>query len=121
MFKQAGKEFCTFDDYNWDWTMGHLTATKAIAPLSLTASFPRAEHMGKCGTHAHNGACEISEEDKRHFLEVNKRLEVDGGNWEKYNFNSNPVDPPRADSAGWGGWAHPMDQQHCINLIKKVT
>eukprot|EP00026_Physarum_polycephalum_P007186 Phypoly_transcript_07243.p1 GENE.Phypoly_transcript_07243~~Phypoly_transcript_07243.p1 ORF type:complete len:494 (+),score=99.40 Phypoly_transcript_07243:183-1664(+) len=117
----AGKEFCTFDDYNWDWTMGHLTAIKAIAPLSLTCAFPRAEHMGKCGTHESSGVCEITAEDKQHFNEVNEKLKVDGGNWEHYNFNPNPIDGPKQRFNGWGGWAHPWDHEHCMNQIKKDT
>jgi len=112
--RAVGQAFCTFDDYNWDSTMNQLAASNAIAPLSITTSFPRAEHMGMCGVHSNHSVCDISVEDKHHFDEMNNKLQDDGGNWEN-------IDSPNSPRKGRGGWGHPMDHQHCIDQIKKVT
>eukprot|EP01113_Clastostelium_recurvatum_P037410 TRINITY_DN5465_c0_g1_i3.p1 TRINITY_DN5465_c0_g1~~TRINITY_DN5465_c0_g1_i3.p1 ORF type:complete len:418 (+),score=82.46 TRINITY_DN5465_c0_g1_i3:45-1298(+) len=33
MLRRAGHEFCVFDDYNWDWTIGHLEARGLLPHL----------------------------------------------------------------------------------------
>ncbi|NXA35696.1 MGAT2 acetylglucosaminyltransferase, partial [Eudromia elegans] len=49
--------FCTYDDYNWDWTLQHLTVSclpkfwKVLVP-----EIPRIFHTGDCGMH-HKKAC----------------------------------------------------------------
>lgn len=120
--RAAGKDFCSFDDYNWDWSVTNLVARRQINTLSLTASYPRAEHFGKCGTHAKSSVCSIAEEDRRHFEEINHALELaNGGDWSEYTFNDRPVDGMPAQGRGWGGWAHPRDIEHCIAQIKQTT
>ncbi|KAG8536951.1 hypothetical protein GDO81_025351 [Engystomops pustulosus] len=50
-------EFCTYDDYNWDWSLQHVSATCLAHPLKvLSARLPRvltlparAEEGGMCG------------------------------------------------------------------------
>ncbi|XP_060118210.1 alpha-1,6-mannosyl-glycoprotein 2-beta-N-acetylglucosaminyltransferase [Heteronotia binoei] len=50
--------FCTYDDYNWDWTLQHLTAHclprfwKVLVP-----EIPRVFHTGDCGMHHRQQAC----------------------------------------------------------------
>lgn len=119
--RAAGEEFCKFDDYNWDWTISHLVYLQLIEPYSLTASYPRAEHFGKCGTHAKSGHCGIDQKDRDHFNEINRALEdANGGDWSKYTYNSSPSGNAPGATKGWGGWAHPMDHEHCIaQIIKK--
>nr|XP_056707083.1 alpha-1,6-mannosyl-glycoprotein 2-beta-N-acetylglucosaminyltransferase [Euleptes europaea] len=49
--------FCAYDDYNWDWTLQHLTVHclprfwKVLVP-----EVPRVFHTGDCGMH-HKAAC----------------------------------------------------------------
>lgn len=46
------KEFCTYDDYNWDWTLQHLSGTCISKPLKvLVARGSRVLHTGDCGLH----------------------------------------------------------------------
>ncbi|XP_069810534.1 alpha-1,6-mannosyl-glycoprotein 2-beta-N-acetylglucosaminyltransferase-like [Dendropsophus ebraccatus] len=50
-------EFCTYDDYNWDWSLQHISAACLAHPLKvLSARLPRvltlpakAEESGMCG------------------------------------------------------------------------
>ncbi|KAG7508267.1 alpha-1,6-mannosyl-glycoprotein 2-beta-N-acetylglucosaminyltransferase-like [Solea senegalensis] len=45
-------EFCTYDDYNWDWTLQHLSGTCIPKPLKvLAAQGSRVLHTGDCGLH----------------------------------------------------------------------
>lgn len=48
----CNKEFCTYDDYNWDWTLQKLSGTCISKPLKvLVALGSRVLHTGDCGLH----------------------------------------------------------------------
>lgn len=48
----CSNEFCTYDDYNWDWTLQHLSGTCISNPLKvLSAKASRVLHTGDCGLH----------------------------------------------------------------------
>ncbi|KAJ8387859.1 hypothetical protein AAFF_G00150080 [Aldrovandia affinis] len=45
-------DFCSYDDYNWDWTLQHLSGTCISRPLKvLAARGSRVLHTGNCGLH----------------------------------------------------------------------
>lgn len=44
--------YCTYDDYNWDWTLQHLSGTCVSKPIKvLVAQGSRVMHTGDCGLH----------------------------------------------------------------------
>ncbi|XP_029352192.1 alpha-1,6-mannosyl-glycoprotein 2-beta-N-acetylglucosaminyltransferase [Echeneis naucrates] len=48
----CSNEYCTYDDYNWDWTLQHLSGTCIPKPLKvLVAQGSRVLHTGDCGLH----------------------------------------------------------------------
>lgn len=48
----CSNEFCTYDDYNWDWTLQHLSGTCISKTLKvLAAQGSRVLHTGDCGLH----------------------------------------------------------------------
>ncbi|XP_041814056.1 alpha-1,6-mannosyl-glycoprotein 2-beta-N-acetylglucosaminyltransferase [Chelmon rostratus] len=48
----CSNEFCTYDDYNWDWTLQHLSGACISKPLKvLVAQGSRVLHTGDCGLH----------------------------------------------------------------------
>lgn len=48
----CSNDFCTYDDYNWDWTLQHLSGTCITKPLKvLVAQGSRVLHTGDCGLH----------------------------------------------------------------------
>ncbi|KAI7799499.1 alpha-1,6-mannosyl-glycoprotein 2-beta-N-acetylglucosaminyltransferase [Triplophysa rosa] len=48
----CNNEFCTYDDYNWDWTLQNLSGTCISKPLKvLVALGSRVLHTGDCGLH----------------------------------------------------------------------
>ncbi|KAK3784890.1 hypothetical protein RRG08_056845 [Elysia crispata] len=57
--KKCAKEFCSFDDYNWDWTLQHLSMKcihEKIRLLVMKAS--RIFHLGECGMHKKSKNCD---------------------------------------------------------------
>ncbi|XP_072026711.1 alpha-1,6-mannosyl-glycoprotein 2-beta-N-acetylglucosaminyltransferase-like [Amphiura filiformis] len=49
------QEFCSYDDYNWDWTLQHISNTCLKPPLHvMVLKAPRIFHIGECGIH-HKG------------------------------------------------------------------
>ncbi|KAG7466467.1 hypothetical protein MATL_G00165040 [Megalops atlanticus] len=54
---QCTDTFCTYDDYNWDWSLQHLTVTCLPEFWKVMVSeAPRIFHAGDCGMH-HKKAC----------------------------------------------------------------
>uniref|UniRef100_A0A3Q3K3B2 Uncharacterized protein n=1 Tax=Monopterus albus TaxID=43700 RepID=A0A3Q3K3B2_MONAL len=48
----CSNDFCTYDDYNWDWTLQHLSGTCISKPLKvLVTQGSRVLHTGDCGLH----------------------------------------------------------------------
>lgn len=62
---QCTDTFCSYDDYNWDWTLQHLTVTclpkfwKVLVP-----EVPRIYHTGSCGMH-HKKSCKPTTESAK--------------------------------------------------------
>nr|KAG5690832.1 hypothetical protein BaRGS_031184 [Batillaria attramentaria] len=63
----GGKEFCDFDDYNWDWTLQHLSMKcipDKIRLLKMKAT--RIFHLGECGgMHTKNKNCDLAAKAKQ--------------------------------------------------------
>ncbi|XP_061609384.1 alpha-1,6-mannosyl-glycoprotein 2-beta-N-acetylglucosaminyltransferase [Phyllopteryx taeniolatus] len=50
--------FCTYDDYNWDWSLQHLTASCLPSYWKVMVSeAPRVFHAGDCGMHHKKVTC----------------------------------------------------------------
>ncbi|XP_072284195.1 alpha-1,6-mannosyl-glycoprotein 2-beta-N-acetylglucosaminyltransferase [Pyxicephalus adspersus] len=62
---QCTDTFCSYDDYNWDWTLQHLTVNclpkfwKVMVP-----EVPRIYHIGSCGMH-HKKSCKPTTESAK--------------------------------------------------------
>ncbi|KAJ8009164.1 hypothetical protein DPEC_G00086060 [Dallia pectoralis] len=51
-------DFCAYDDYNWDWTLQHLSGICLSKPLKvLVAQGSRVLHTGNCGLHQNKEVC----------------------------------------------------------------
>ncbi|XP_062323678.1 alpha-1,6-mannosyl-glycoprotein 2-beta-N-acetylglucosaminyltransferase [Osmerus eperlanus] len=50
--------FCTYDDYNWDWSLQHLTVTCLPSYWKvMVCEAPRIFHAGDCGMHHKKAVC----------------------------------------------------------------
>lgn len=66
----CSNEFCTYDDYNWDWTLQHISGTCIPSPLKvLVAQGSRVLHTGDCGLH-HKGKCDLKAVSEKVMLDL---------------------------------------------------
>ncbi|XP_069493497.1 alpha-1,6-mannosyl-glycoprotein 2-beta-N-acetylglucosaminyltransferase [Ambystoma mexicanum] len=103
--------FCTYDDYNWDWTLQYLTVTclpkfwKVMVP-----EVPRVYHAGDCGMH-HKKACKPSTESAK--------IETVFNNNRQYMFPESLTISKRFSMAAYsphvknGGWGDIRDHELC--------
>ncbi|KAG7240285.1 hypothetical protein INR49_027096, partial [Caranx melampygus] len=63
---QCTDTFCTYDDYNWDWSLQHLTVSCLPSYWKVMVSeAPRIFHAGDCGMHHKKSSCSpISQKTK---------------------------------------------------------
>ena len=108
--------FCTFDDYNYDWSLFHVS--KTCLPQTLSALYPtvpRLFHVGKCGFHGHGSDCNISEM-LQEIDSINTRAALFPDSVEVIarrlgdEFDANPY--------GFGHWGDKRDQAFCIGMAE---
>lgn len=52
--------FCSYDDYNWDWTLMKMSLVCFPKPLTvLLVKAPRVFHLGTCGLHHKTSNCNV--------------------------------------------------------------
>jgi len=103
---ESRKEFCTFDDYNWDWSLVHLQSQKLIPDLVLAPSIPQVKHIGVVGMH---GGATYKAVQKANIREVFNTF-----NGKDIVYHDSNIIYSRPN----GGWRHPMDQSHCLEILK---
>uniref|UniRef100_A0A1B6MJU3 Alpha-1,6-mannosyl-glycoprotein 2-beta-N-acetylglucosaminyltransferase n=1 Tax=Graphocephala atropunctata TaxID=36148 RepID=A0A1B6MJU3_9HEMI len=115
VLRSCASVFCTFDDYNWDWSY-HYAAQQCffqkLTPLIVRAS--RVFHVGDCdGMHNQRDDCsfETSIRGAKEFVEsVKIALFPESLVLEGKNHYQTIV------QKGWGGWSDPRDIQLCLNI-----
>ncbi|XP_053462012.1 alpha-1,6-mannosyl-glycoprotein 2-beta-N-acetylglucosaminyltransferase-like [Nycticebus coucang] len=103
--------FCTYDDYNWDWTLQYLTVSclptfwKVLVP-----QVPRIFHAGDCGMH-HKKICRPSTQSAQigSFLNNNKQYMFPETLTISDKFPVAAISPPRKN----GGWGNIRDHELC--------
>ncbi|KAJ3695626.1 hypothetical protein LUZ60_001003 [Juncus effusus] len=113
------KEFCNFDDYNWDITMWATVYPSFKTPVfTLRGSRSSAIHFGKCGLHQgqkSNAVCVDEGELKFRIEESDKVCNVKK-EWGVHFFRKQSG--YQAGFKGWGGWGDERDRQLCFNFAK---
>jgi len=55
---KCSEPFCTIDDYNWDWSLQHVSEKCLDYPLkTVAAAVARVFHVGECGVHYKGKNC----------------------------------------------------------------
>ncbi|XP_070541008.1 alpha-1,6-mannosyl-glycoprotein 2-beta-N-acetylglucosaminyltransferase-like [Ptychodera flava] len=115
----CAKEFCVFDDYNWDWTLQHISKhCMSSSLMALVSKSPRVFHIGECGIHHNGKQCNVAEKVKHieSVLEVNKQHlfpnELKLGQKTR-TLSAKPSKPN-------GGWGDIRDHALCMSYGKKV-
>jgi len=113
--KKCSKNFCVYDDYNWDWTLMSLSNTCMDRPLTvLVYEVPRIFHIGDCGLH-HGDNCENSKETMNKVKAIIK-------NQKDYLFqpNVNVIMQPlgAVGIVENGGWGDMRDHDLCQSFVR---
>ncbi|XP_022969101.1 alpha-1,6-mannosyl-glycoprotein 2-beta-N-acetylglucosaminyltransferase [Cucurbita maxima] len=116
---KKAKEFCFFDEYNWDITMWATVFPSFGSPVySLRGPWTSAIHFGKCGLHQgqdegdvciDNGLLNIDVKDIDEVVNINSE-------WPVEVFRGQPG--YGAGFRGWGGWGDERDRQLCLNFAQ---
>uniref|UniRef100_A0A0N4ZCM6 Alpha-1,6-mannosyl-glycoprotein 2-beta-N-acetylglucosaminyltransferase n=1 Tax=Parastrongyloides trichosuri TaxID=131310 RepID=A0A0N4ZCM6_PARTI len=108
---KCSQSFCTYDDYNWDWTLLKISLTCMSRPMkALTITSPRILHIGDCGTHVHD--CESQKSLKR----TTKLLDLSKDQLFPETLMTKELikKTPRASQPN-GGWKDIRDQYLCYH------
>ncbi|XP_056645319.1 alpha-1,6-mannosyl-glycoprotein 2-beta-N-acetylglucosaminyltransferase [Diorhabda sublineata] len=112
---ECASSFCKYDDYNWDWSLQHVSQNCLKHKLhAMVARAPRVFHIGECGVHHKKNNCksttmiskvqQILKSVKRHlypdyliltYSTVLKKTKLRKGN---------------------GGWGDRRDHKLCIGM-----
>ena len=94
--KHNSEIFCTFDDYNWDWSMVKLANEQAIPYKILAPARMLVKHIGVEGMHT------------AQLKKIKKKQDtVELIPWVGYTYKNKHV--PKKKAPGYGGWGHPVD------------
>jgi len=109
--------FCNYDDYNWDWSLQHLSKHCFKTKLEVVLmKGPRVFHIGECGVHHKKKLCEATKVVKKvqdilvkakSFL-FPTELKVTKVAPKKSKNQKNPK--------GNGGWGDHRDRALCLNM-----
>ena len=102
-------EFCSYDDYNWDWSLVNLMNLKLIPRYVLTPTKLLVKHIGVEGMHGKS----ITNAKKLRMQRATLPVDFHG----LYYFPLFEAAVPVRKPNPFGGWGHPMDQSHCIQVL----
>ena len=113
------RNFCMYDDYNWDITMwSTIYPTFGDAVYTLRGPRTSAIHFGKCGLHegySKDKASECKDSSERMGVDVAEADKVPNINpeWpvQKYHIKGYA-----SGFRGWGGWADLRDLHLCMSF-----
>jgi len=111
----CSKKFCEFDDYNWDWSLQHISHHCLKEKLQVVMSKgPRVFHIGECGVHHKKSNCDsnagldkvksIIESSKQHFFP------------ESLQFVRTTLRKKIKEKKPNGGWGDKRDHALCLNF-----
>lgn len=111
------REYCFFDEYNWDITMWATVYPSFGGPV-YTLRGPRtsAVHFGKCGLHQGQGekaACMDDGAVKIDIEEIDKAANIKS-DWGVHVYKHQSG--YQAGFKGWGGWGDERDHQLCLEF-----
>ncbi|KRX98926.1 Small G protein signaling modulator 3 [Trichinella pseudospiralis] len=107
--KSRAIPFCTYNDYNWDWTLNHIQTHIARNWKAVVLKSSRVFHIGDCGTHTESNNCNASLEAVKNYI---KEINIS-----TYTFR---VDEGGRLFANWvtpqpfGAWIDPRDHLLCL-------
>ena len=122
-----GVDFCLYDDYNWDFSLMHLSTEISKPPwLVVSPLLSRVQHLGvkTCGTHiTDKGATECRVDEIRQQFQNDMKSQ----NITRSLFPSKMVETSKPKKLVTrrpfrsGGWGDPRDIKLCLSFIEGET
>jgi N-acetylglucosaminyltransferase II (MGAT2) len=103
--QRNAESYCRFDDYNWDWSLVNMQSHHVIPYAILMPSQHLVKHIGLQGG--------------MHFNKA-KRIEV-STNFTGLHFAGSLNPLPNRIRRAYGGWGHPIDQNHCMDVLHPTS
>jgi len=117
--KLCADKFCTFDDYNWDWSLQNISNTCMQHKLfTIMVSAPRVFHIGECGVHHKKKDCS----SQAVLDKVRKTLETAKPNLFPTSITVTTSEqkigkPPKPN----GGWGDVRDHHLCLAQVNATS
>uniref|UniRef100_A0A0N5C5S0 Alpha-1,6-mannosyl-glycoprotein 2-beta-N-acetylglucosaminyltransferase n=1 Tax=Strongyloides papillosus TaxID=174720 RepID=A0A0N5C5S0_STREA len=103
--------FCTYDDYNWDWTLLQVSLNCMVSRMrTLLVTSPRILHIGDCGTHKHDCQSQKSLKIAKDLLEYSKNKLFPN----EMSIKEEIKKSPKASRPN-GGWNDLRDRHLCLH------
>lgn len=113
----CSKQFCEYDDYNWDWSLNHVVQTcyENTMLKSMIALAPRAFHTGECGTHIHKNNCKV----EGTIASIQELLKLIKNKLYPSSISIDKTIENGKKLTENGGWGDKRDHELCINMTKR--
>uniref|UniRef100_A0A0K0FVG4 Alpha-1,6-mannosyl-glycoprotein 2-beta-N-acetylglucosaminyltransferase n=1 Tax=Strongyloides venezuelensis TaxID=75913 RepID=A0A0K0FVG4_STRVS len=103
--------FCSYDDYNWDWTLLHVSLKCMKNRMkALLVTSPRILHIGDCGIHNHDCQSQKSLKMAKELLKYSKNKLFPN----EMSIREETKDSPTALKPN-GGWNDIRDRYLCLH------
>ncbi|CAF1174208.1 unnamed protein product [Adineta ricciae] len=113
------EEFCTIDEYNWDWSLVYLAQKHFHFPRVMWSSATRVVHLGSCGTHHKKFCSNVSDiarwKDTETFYRTNRKYLFPTTTLSLHTKHENK----RLLKQLNGGWSDLRDRQLCLSFAFK--
>nr|CAD7399341.1 unnamed protein product [Timema cristinae] len=115
--RHCAEFFCTYDDYNWDWSLQHISQGCLAHKLhAMVMKGPRVFHIGECGVHHKKANCEstaVISKVQQVLKYANKHL------YPSYlTLTVTNINKKQKLRKGNGGWGDIRDHQLCVNMTR---
>uniref|UniRef100_A0A0X3Q507 Alpha-1,6-mannosyl-glycoprotein 2-beta-N-acetylglucosaminyltransferase n=1 Tax=Schistocephalus solidus TaxID=70667 RepID=A0A0X3Q507_SCHSO len=115
--RSCSQVFCTYDDYNWDWSLQFVGLTCFKPELTvLHFNFaPRVYHTGVCGMHSSQRDCDV----RRFLAELQAKIDLQFRPW-LFPEHLELADGEALSGASRrnGGWGDVRDQTLCLSFAR---
>ncbi|KAH8326506.1 hypothetical protein KR067_009490, partial [Drosophila pandora] len=115
--RKCARHFCTYDDYNWDWSLQHVSQQCLQRKLhAMIVKGPRVFHIGECGVHHKNKNCESN----LVISKVQHVLRIARNSHQLFPRSLTLTVPSLIKKSklrkGNGGWGDLRDHELCLNM-----
>uniref|UniRef100_A0A336MCB3 Alpha-1,6-mannosyl-glycoprotein 2-beta-N-acetylglucosaminyltransferase n=1 Tax=Culicoides sonorensis TaxID=179676 RepID=A0A336MCB3_CULSO len=115
--KQCAIHFCNYDDYNWDWSLQHLSQQCLEHKLyAMVVKGPRVFHIGECGVHHKKNNCESNQVISKVQQVIHIATKAGQLYPKSITLTMPSVTKKTKLRKGNGGWGDKRDHLLCMNM-----